>query len=69
MAFLTGFKVGESPNLAIALPTYSTTYYLDGVPIYYDMEGYYYPDQLNIPTSLPQGIKTFVRIISISNFD
>lgn len=56
----TGFKVGDSNDFAIRLPTFSVSYVLDGVVISYLMEGYYYPDQLICNAKLPQKIKTYV---------
>lgn len=55
-----GFKVGNASNLAIGLPSYSSTYDLDGTKIYYDMEGWYYPDEIRTVDRIPKPIRVYL---------
>ncbi|XP_065652500.1 A disintegrin and metalloproteinase with thrombospondin motifs 6 isoform X3 [Hydra vulgaris] len=55
-----GFSIGDETELAISLPSYSTTYNLENTTIYYSMDGWYYADEIKVIDRLPMSIKVYL---------
>lgn len=62
LILILGFTVGESSQLAIPLPSYSAIYNENGIYAKYTMDGYYFPDKLEVFDKIPIKIKVYVSM-------
>ena len=59
---ILGFTVGDSSQLAIPLPSYSAIYNENGIYAKYTMDGYYFPDKLEVFDKIPIKIRVYVSM-------
>lgn len=62
LILILGFTVGDSSQLAIPLPSYSAVYNENGIYAKYTMDGYYFPDKLEVFDKIPIKIRVYVSM-------